>query len=139
MSDAIMTASGKSRKNIKSCIDKVLVELRQRIMGEITLEEKRKSTNPTPKGGAFAKAAGRKDGENKFEALQFPAGMTYAHRSSLRKECTRFLRFAYLVDFLSLESLTHIYINSLEQMIDRLNDLNSDVDMDTIMKMQFDE
>ena len=65
--------------------------------------------------------------------------MTYAHRSSLRKECTRFLRFAYLVDFLSLESLTHIYINSLEQMIDRLNDLNSDVDMDSIMKMQFDE
>ena len=48
MSDAIMTASGKSRKNIKSCIDKVLVELRQRIMGEITLEEKRKSTDYFP-------------------------------------------------------------------------------------------
>ena len=47
----------------------------------------------------------RKASDNVFEKLGFPEGMTYGHRSSLRKECSRFLRFAYLVDFLSLEAL----------------------------------
>lgn len=50
--------------------------------------------------------------------------MTYGHRSSLRKECSRFLRFAYLVDFISLESLAGIYKNSIEEMISRLNNLD---------------
>ena len=81
----------------------------------------------------------RKDTNNTYDKLGFPAGMTYAHRSSLRKECTRFLRFAYLVDFLSLEALTHIYIGSLEVMIERLDDLNDNADMEKIMTMQFDD
>jgi dynein heavy chain len=52
--------------------------------------------------------------------LGFPEGMTYGHRSSLRKECSRFLRFAYLVDFLSLESLANIYLGSVKDLIERL-------------------
>ena len=81
----------------------------------------------------------RKDTNNNYDKLGFPAGMTYAHRSSLRKECTKFLRFAYLVDFLSLESLKQIYIGSLTDMIARLKELNEDVNMDAIMTMQFDD
>jgi dynein heavy chain len=41
-----------------------------------------------------------------FENLGFPDHMTYGHRANLRKECSRFLRYAYLVDFLAMESLT---------------------------------
>ena len=48
-----------------------------------------------------------------FENLGFPDHMTYGHRSNLRKECSRFLRYAYLVDFLALESLTIIYIDTV--------------------------
>ena len=85
----------------------MLRELRHRIVGEITLEEKRKTSAPQAKQGAkIATAVKRRDTSSNYDKLGFPAGMTYAHRSSLRKECMRFLRFAYLVDFLSLESLS---------------------------------
>jgi dynein heavy chain len=62
----------------------------------------------------------RKESSNVFEKLGFPEGMTYGHRSSLRKECSRFLRFAYLVDFLTLDSLANIYTGSVRDMINRL-------------------
>jgi dynein heavy chain len=39
--------------------------------------------------------------------------MTYEQRSELRKECSRFLRFSYLIDFIGLESLRMIYKESV--------------------------
>src|SRR5580700_558740 len=81
----------------------------------------------------------RKASNNVFEKLGFPEGMTYGHRSSLRKECSRFLRFAYLVDFLSLEALANIYTGSVDSMIKRLRELNACADMDKVMTMDFDE
>jgi dynein heavy chain, axonemal len=50
--------------------------------------------------------------------------MTYGHRSNLRKECSRFLRYAYLVDFLALESLTSIYIDTVKEFFERLTYLD---------------
>jgi hypothetical protein len=83
----------------------------------------------------------RKEPNNAFEKLNFPSGMTYGHRSSLRKECSRFLRFAYLVDFISLEALANIYKNSVEDMINRLYILDNYADekLPEIMKMDFDD
>lgn len=43
--------------------------------------------------------------------------MTYEQRSELRKECSRFLRFSYLVDFIGLESLRTIYIESVAELL----------------------
>jgi dynein heavy chain len=74
-----------------------------------------------------------------FEALGFPEGMTYGHRSSLRKECSRFLRFAYLIDFLSLEALSNIYIGSVHGMIERLRELDDSCEQDKIMDMDIDD
>lgn len=65
--------------------------------------------------------------------------MTYGHRSSLRKECSRFLRFAYLVDFLSLESLSNIYTGSVSDMIYRLKSLNDECDMEEVMNKDYDD
>ena len=65
--------------------------------------------------------------------------MTYAHRSSLRNECSRFLRFSYLVDFLALEALSRIYIGSLELMIERIQDLDAYANMEELMTMSFDQ
>jgi dynein heavy chain len=83
----------------------------------------------------------RKEPNNAFEKLSFPSGMTYGHRSSLRKECSRFLRFAYLVDFISLEALANIYKNSVEDMINRLYylDAHASEKLPEIMKMEFDD
>jgi len=65
--------------------------------------------------------------------------MTYGHRSSLRKECSRFLRFAYLVDFLALEALSNIYIGSVKDMIKRVKDLNDECDIEKIMQTDFSD
>jgi len=81
----------------------------------------------------------RKASNNVFEKLGFPEGMTYGHRSSLRKECSRFLRFAYIVDFLSLEALANIYTGSVRDLIRRLDELDKNCDMHRVMTMEFDE
>jgi len=46
--------------------------------------------------------------------------MTYEDRSELRKECSRFLKFSYLVDFIALNSLKNIYSFSVVELIDEL-------------------
>ena len=81
----------------------------------------------------------RKESNNVFEKLGFPEGMTYGHRSSLRKECSRFLRFAYLIDFLSLEALANIYIGSVQEMINRLKSLDEECDIEQVLKTDFSD
>jgi hypothetical protein len=122
-----------------TCISKVLAEQRNRIMSEITLDEERKRTNPIQSSNASTLK--KKDNNDTFEKLDFPTGMTYGHRSSLRKVCSRFLRFAYLVDFLSMESLSNIYKNSIYEMMTRLDelDVHGGENLDKIMVMDFDD
>lgn len=48
--------------------------------------------------------------------------MTYSKRSELRKECSRFIRFSYLIDFLALEALRNIYVDSVEELITKLEE-----------------
>lgn len=81
----------------------------------------------------------RKNQNTIADKLAFPDGMTYGHRSSLRKECSRFLRFAYLVDFLSLEALSAIYCGSVQDMIERLSSLNESCDMEKVMNTDYDD
>jgi hypothetical protein len=52
-----------------------------------------------------------------------PDNMTYEQRSELRKECSRFLRFSYLVDFIGLESLRTIYIESVAELLVEFQEL----------------
>lgn len=81
----------------------------------------------------------QKNTNSVFETLGFPEGMTYGHRSSLRKECSRFLRFAYLIDFLSLESLSNVYTGSVQDLIYRLSALDEIAEMDKIMTSNIEE
>lgn len=130
VAEQIKNYSVKSRDNIKECITQVLAVLRSKILSEITLDEQRRKTLPgnQTQGGATK----RKDTKDANENLGFPEGMTYGHRTSLRKECSRFLRFAFLVDFLALESLTNIYLNSVDAMITRLRKLDHSCDIEEI-------
>ena len=115
----------------------MLHELRERIVSEIALDEERKKNNPIQSSNTITMK--RKTSNNVFEKLGFPEGMTYGHRSSLRKECSRFLRFAYLVDFLSLEALANIYIGSVREMVVRLRDLDGTCDISKVMAQEIDE
>ena len=49
--------------------------------------------------------------------------MNYGPKSNLRKNCMRFLRFSYLLDFLTTEALTNIYIHSVRETIQKLEKL----------------
>jgi len=131
IADEIQRYSDRCRENIRECISKVLTELRTRIVSEIALDEERKKNNPIQSSNTVSMK--KKQSSNVFEKLGFPEGMTYGHRSSLRKECSRFLRFAYLVDFLSLEALANIYTGSVKDMIKRVSDLNDECDIDAMM------
>lgn len=135
----IKNASVKSRQNINACMQSVLEALRGRIIAEIALDEQRSKHNPISSTNTMGMK--RKEPNNAFEKLSFPSGMTYGHRSSLRKECSRFLRFAYLVDFISLEALANIYKNSVEELISRLQslDVHANERLPDIMKMEFDD
>lgn len=137
--EEIKVCSNKSRANIQTCMSSVLESLRGRIISEITLDEQRSKHNPIQSSNTVGMK--RKEPNNAFEKLSFPSGMTYGHRSSLRKECSRFLRFAYLVDFISLEALANIYKNSVEDMINRLYylDAHATEKLPDIMKMEFDD
>jgi hypothetical protein len=44
---SIMEYSGQSRQNIEKCIDKVLNELRNQIMDDMSMDEDRKKTKPS--------------------------------------------------------------------------------------------
>jgi dynein heavy chain len=135
--DRVKDASEQCRKNISESISKVLSELRERIVSEIALDEERKKNNPIQSSTALT--IKQKSNNSVFEALGFPEGMTYGHRSSLRKECSRFLRFAYLIDFISLESLSNIYTGSVEDMILRLKELDYSCELDKIIDIEIDE
>jgi len=51
--------------------------------------------------------------------------MSYEQRSELRKECSRFLRFSYIVDFLALESLKNIFVNSVNELLKEMESLTN--------------
>lgn len=61
--------------------------------------------------------------ESAYENLGFPENLSYEKRSELRKECSKFLRFSYLVDFLAMEALKNIYVLSVEDLIYEFNTL----------------
>lgn len=137
ISEEISKFSERARDNVRECISKVLSELRDRIVSEIALDEERKKNNPIQSSNTITMK--RKTSNNVFEKLGFPEGMTYGHRSSLRKECSRFLRFAYIIDFLSLEALANIYLGSVRDLIKRLEALDANCDLEKVMSMDFDE
>lgn len=67
--------------------------------------------------------ANRRD--NAYEQLGFGLKMSYEARSELRKECSKFVRFSYLVDFIFQQALGDIYDHSIEDFIGRLEELHS--------------
>ena len=105
----------------------MLSELRDRIISELALDEEQRKNNPSSalnQVNSTTAAMKRKKSNSVFENLGFPDHMTYGHRSNLRKECSRFLRFAYLVDFLAMESLCSIYLDSVKELINKLKRLD---------------
>lgn len=129
--------SSKCRENIEACINKVLQDLKQRIDAETKLDEERKRVNPVQSTTTLA--VKDKQSHNAFEELGFPPGMTYGHSSSLREECSRFIRFAYLVDFMCYDSLSGIYLGSIDVVMQKLRYLDSSCNIQDLMSMDLND
>ena len=71
--------------------------------------------------------------ESAYDQLGFPDNMSYEQRSELRKECSRFLRFSYIIDFIAMESLVNVYRDSVLELLEGFEDLVNQKDM-TIIK-----
>jgi len=62
--------------------------------------------------------------------------LKYGPRSKLRRACSRFLRFSYLLDFLALDALSNIYSESVKDTINKLKKLaNVNVDYELVSKV----
>jgi len=133
----IEAQSSKCRENVKACINKVIQDLKLRIDAETKLDEERKRVVPIQNTTTLALKD--KPSHNVFDELGFPPGMTYGHCSSLREECSRFIRFAYLIDFMSLEALSGIYLGSVEGITSRLGYLDEHCKLDEIMQMDLND
>ena len=104
------------RENINTHIKQIMDELREFIVSQMAGQKTnpRSSSNLAPPGRHMCAL---------YEKLGFPENMSFEHRSHLRKECSRFLRFSYLADFFVLESLYRIYISTCEEFVERISDL----------------
>lgn len=71
----------------------------------------------------------RPRGNVAFEALGFPGNLAYGHRAALRRECARFLRLSYLIDFMSMKALGDIYLGTVKETLNTLDMLNTNATM----------
>jgi len=66
-----------------------------------------------------------------FEQLGFKHNLKYGPRSKLRRACSRFLRFSYLLDFLAMEALANIYVRTVQETQEKLHEQTmAEVDLD---------
>ena len=118
VAEKIKECSAKCRDNFRTVIKLSLKKLRDHIELEKSLdEEKGASQSPASKKAAAGNAV--------FEAIGFPGNLIYGHRAALRRECMRFLRLAYLVDFLSVKSLGDIYLDTVREVLFLLERLDT--------------
>lgn len=113
----IQVYSAKCREIVKGGFDESLAELKKNQYLSNDDENLNQNQNKKPNQNFFRLK------ESAYEALGFSDNMTYEKRSELRKECSKFLRFAYLVDFLAMESLSQIFIYSVKELQDKLENL----------------
>ena len=109
---AVEEYSRESRAVVRKCFEGRLAELRENI--------KRKTGEE--KGSVPHSTSVQSPKESAFQALGFPSKMTYEHRSRLRKEAGRFLRFSYLVDSLHLSCLAGLYAGQVAGFIAKLEE-----------------
>ncbi|CAG9334364.1 unnamed protein product [Blepharisma stoltei] len=106
--------SWRMRDSIMSNIQKIMDSLREKIIMEIAQEKVH--------GGFQQQAPIGHKAKYLYEKMGFPENMSYGQRSMLRKECSRFIRFSYLADYITSESLKNLYISSVKILIKKLED-----------------
>lgn len=84
-----------------------------RLMRQIEKLDKNKSLNQDPV----------------YEQLGFKHNLKFSARNELRDACKKFLRFAFLVDFIALESLSNVFLSSIHDTIAKIS-MQVDIEVD---------
>jgi len=130
--ESLQKYSNNLHQNVRAGVRMILEKLRDHIINEMANDEDQ--FNEELKALASdTKEKRRTNDRNKFEELGFPPFLNYVHRSMLRHECSKFLRLAYLLDFMTVEALGNMYLGSVGDFTRKLKDLfNSCEDAPTI-------
>ena len=127
--DEFLTQQSKKRQEVKEKIEEYSSESRTIIKNgfDSCLNKVKTSNNTdnTKAAGATrtnAKATQRIT-ETAYDALGFNKEMSYDQRSKVRGVCMTFLRFSFLVDFIALDALTKVYLNSVSELREKLHTL----------------
>ena len=115
--DKIMEFSKNNREEFRKLIEKALNRLKRKVNADA-------DDNPLS-GNEEAKH------NSVLESLGFPSSLAYGHRAALRRECIRFLRLAYLNDFLAIKSLGDIYLSTVNEVHKMLITLDVNAKVET--------
>ena len=120
--DKIAECSNTSREKFVNLIEKSLDRLKIIVKEEEKLKNKKHKNNNNKS---------LKTNEV-FKKLGFSGDLSYGHRAALRRECTCFLRLSYLIDFLAIKSLSDIYLNTIIDVKEVLQDLDINAKIEII-------
>lgn len=111
----ISQISNQSRNKVRDGFTNCLTQLK---------EDFNKDSTKGPGAGNRTNPKGmQKVIEEGYEELSFNKDMSYDQRSKVRNACMTFLRFAFLLDFIALDSLTKIYVHSVNDLKSKLHTL----------------
>ena len=131
--ERIETHSKASREEFREGIKNVLDELKQNLHEGNDNDDsvkKKDDSDQWAQGGKKGYQMSRRgdmktsESDRVFEDLGFKPNLKFGAKSSLRRECSRFLRCAYLLDFITMDCLTNIYLNSVKLLFDKLDYLS---------------
>ncbi|KRX08296.1 P-loop containing nucleoside triphosphate hydrolase [Pseudocohnilembus persalinus] len=114
----LQESSKKLHENCLSGIKKVIDEMRQQIQNGMPNEEEQFASNHNNNQLEMGNDMDEK--KQILEKLGFPPNMDYDLRSGMRQEFQRFLRLAYLLDFICVQSLGQIYVGSAFEFLQRI-------------------
>jgi hypothetical protein len=149
--NAIREASDKTRDLFKGGINQILDALRARIHAQEELDQDQEASAVRVDGQA-ADNKGAHGAANEFrlmrqiekldkgkslnqdpvyEQLGFKHNLKFSARNELRDACKKFLRFAFLLDFVALESLSAIFLQSIQDTVEKIRaQVDAEVDLE---------
>ena len=125
--------SKKCRENFADGIERQMKKIKEKIkeeaMKEDNMQKNKKQGRPNTQGGMHAGPSTQESRkplnvDQVYQKLGFSYKLSYSDRSILRKNCSRFLRFSYLIDFITMDSLRNIYLTSMTELNNHIQHLN---------------
>ena len=125
--DYLQVLSAQMHSSCQEGLNVLLERVKEHIRSELSEEDEQfgliKKSEELQRMGQTRRETTQQQEEgpkNLIEALNLPDKLSYQHRSLLRGECLKVLRFTYLLDFLTMDSLAGVYMSSLRDFLEKI-------------------